>query len=241
MKGLIVILCRNALSLSRKCLPTLLAQTVPVDILIIDNASTDGTGKYMAAQQAIHSNVYRMTWRSVESVAKCWNEALWWAWGRGHEALVVNSDTELLPETYAALKAAMASKERCGVMTGVGVPRPPQLPEGEFQHMAHPHYSCYMMANWAHRLVPFDERYEGAYFEDTASHVTLFRAGVYAGCINMEFLHHLSGTRKTADQTELDRVNRHYLLNKARFYKEFGAVPGTKGYEALFNGQYVGP
>ncbi len=241
-RGLIILLCRNALPLSRKCLPTLLAQTVPVDVLVIDNASTDGTGKYMAAQQSRHDNVYRMTWRNVESVARCWNEGLFWAWERGHsEALVVNSDTELLPETYGALKAAMATRERCGVMTGVGVPRPPKMYEGEPQHMAHPHYSCYMMAQWAHRLIPFDQRYEGAYLEDTDSHVRLFRAGIYAGSINLEFLHHFSGTMKTADQAELDRINRHYLANKARFYQEYGCVPGTKKYEALFNGQYVGP
>ncbi len=241
-KGIVILLCRNALNYSRKCVQTLIGQTYPCEILVVDNASTDGTARYMAALQVRTPGMYRMTFSEVAGVARCWNESLNWAWLRGHsEALVVNSDTELLPKTYEVLREAMASQEHCGVMTGVGVPHRPRLPEGELQHMAHPHYSCYMIAEWCHRRIPFDERYDGAYLEDCKHHISMFRAGIYAGSVNLEFFHHFSGTMKTADQPELDRIGRHYLANKARFYQEFGAVPGTKGYEALFGGKYVGP
>lgn len=234
-RGLIILLCRNALPYSRACLETLLAQTVPVDILIIDNASTDGTGKYMAAQQARHSNIYRMTWSQVESVARCWNEALWWGWERGHkEALVVNSDTELLPRTYQTLAELLGSK---GMLTAVGVDgveKVASLPEGEPAYRLHPDYSCYMMAQWAHRLVPFDQMYDGAYFEDADHHVRLYRAGIWAGSIDLGFLHASSGTIKSADAIEQARINRHYRWNKERFYRQYGTVPGTRGYELLF-------
>ncbi len=68
--GFIIMLCRNALDYSRSCLKTLLAQTVPVEILVIDNASIDGTAKYMASQQALHPNVFRMSFSQVTSVAR---------------------------------------------------------------------------------------------------------------------------------------------------------------------------
>lgn len=237
-KGLIILLCRNALPYSRVCLETLLSQTTPVDILVVDNASTDGTGKYMAAQQARHPRIYRRTYREVTSVARCWNEALAWGWGRGYrEALVVNSDTALLSRTYEILAGLLADK---GMLTAVGVDgkeKKAAYPEGEPAYRLHPDYSCYMMAAWAHRAVPFDERYEGAYFEDADHHVRLYRAGIWAGSINLGFLHHSSGTLKAAGAAEQARINRHYLQNKQRFYRQYGCVPGTRGYELLFEEQ----
>lgn len=233
--GLAILLCRNALTYSRKSLETLLAQTAPLEILVVDNASTDGTGKYMAAQQARYPNIYRMSWAGVESVARCWNEALDWGWQRGHtEALVANSDTELLPRTYETLAGLLGSK---GMLTAVGVDgteKVPTYPEGEPAYRLHPDYSCYMLAGWAHRLVPFDQYYEGAYFEDADHHVRMYRAGIWAGSINLSFLHHSSGTLKAADANEQARINRHYIRNKERFYRRYGCVPGTRGYELLF-------
>lgn len=233
MNGLIILLCRNTLTLSRRCLQTLLAQTAPVNILVVDNASTDGTGKYMGSLQA---NIYRMTFPAVTSVARCWNEGLQWGWSRGHmEALVVNADTELLPNTYKLLKDYLdaADHHTAGMITAVGVAESPSYPEN-LTPRPHPDYSCYMIAKWAHQRIPFDEAYDGAYLEDADHHVRMFRAGIWAGSINLGFKHYSSGTLKFADEQETNRINRHYQRNKARFLAEYGCVPGTKGYERLF-------
>jgi glycosyltransferase involved in cell wall biosynthesis len=232
-RGLIILLCRNALHLSRRCLETLLAQTADVDILVIDNASSDGTAKYMAAQQARHTNIYRLSFPMVTSVARCWNEALTWAWGRGFtEALVVNSDTELLSGTYDQLLAYMRAN-KVGMVTAVGVAEKPGWPD-VVTPRPHPDYSCFMIAAWAHRMIPFDQHYEGAYFEDADHHVRMFRAGIWAGSINIGFLHHSSGTLKCADPAEDARIRTNYAHNKQRFLKQYGCVPGSKAYERLF-------
>lgn len=231
--GLVILLCRNAIHYSRHCLDTLLAQTVPVSILVVDNASTDGTAKYMAAQQCMHSRIYRMTYPTVTSVARCWNEGLTWGWGRGHkEALVVNNDTELLPATYEKLVARIHAHHQ-GMLTAVGVDKDPSYPRKVTQRL-HPDYSCYMLTQWAHKLVPFDQGYEGGYFEDADHHVRLYRAGIWAGSINLGFLHHSSGTLQSADAKERERINNNYQRNKDRFLRQYGCVPGTKPYERLF-------
>lgn len=241
MNGLIILLCRNTLTLSRRCLQTLLAQTAPVNILVVDNASTDGTGKYMGSLQA---NIYRMTFPAVTSVARCWNEGLQWGWDRGHmEALVVNADTELLPNTYKLLKDYLDGAgdyldgagyhHIIGMITAVGVAENPSYPEN-LTLRPHPDYSCYMLAKWAHQRIPFNEQYDGAYLEDADHHVRMFRAGIWAGSINLGFKHYSSGTLKFADDQEANRINQHYRRNKARFLQQYGCVPGTKGYERLF-------
>jgi hypothetical protein len=232
-RGLIILLCRNSLVLSRRCLKSLLAQTADVDILIIDNGSSDGTGKWAASQQAQHPKVYRMSFSVVASVARCWNEALTWAWDRGFtEALVVNNDTELLTETYERLREYMRAN-RVGMITAVGVAKNPSYPD-EVMARLHPDYSCYMIAAWAHRLIPFDQEYEGGYFEDCDHHVRMFRAGIWAGSINLGFLHASSGTLQFAGAAESARIKSNYERNKARFLKQYGCVPGSQAYERLF-------
>jgi glycosyltransferase involved in cell wall biosynthesis len=228
---LIIQLCRNTLTYSKACLKTLLAQTVPVDILLVDNASSDGTTQWAASQQALHSNVLRVTYQEVESVACCWNRALDWAWKRGYdEALVVNSDTELLPCTYQRLDEYLT---KGGMITGISVDRPPVEPE-QITLNNHSDYSCFMIACWAHRQVPFDEGYAGAYFEDNDHHVRMHRAGIAANGTNLEFLHHRSTTLRLADKNERERITYHYDRNKLRFLNEYGCLPGTKGYAELF-------
>lgn len=234
MNGVAILLCRNALHLTKRSLATLLNQTQPIDILVIDNASTDGTVKYLIAQQTRYRNIYRMSFPQVQSVARCWNLGLGWAWERGHSrALVVNADTELLPETYARLGAYLGARPAIGMITAVGVAEDPRYPETILER-PHPDYSCYMIAKWAHEWIPFDQQYEGAYFEDADHHVRLYRAGIWAGSINLGFLHVSSGTLKHADQDEVDRIHRHYGANKRRFMDRYGCVPGTKAYERLF-------
>lgn len=240
-RGLIILLARNTLAYTRECLKTLLAQSVPVDILVVDNASTDGTGKLLVSVAAKHRNVYRWTTNHVESVAGAWNHALNWGWERGHqEALVVNSDTELLPGTYEVLKGHMDAN-RHGMVTAVGVDRQPAYPGDGIVERLHPDYSCYMLVRWAHKRVPFDQRYEGAYFEDCDHHIRMVRAGIWAGSINLEFRHHSSGTLKLASLDEQKRIAACYDQNKRRFQGAYGCLPGTKGYEALFLAAQQGP
>ena len=46
-----VVVTYNRIELLKECVTHLRAQTAPADILIIDNASTDGTGEFFAKAQ----------------------------------------------------------------------------------------------------------------------------------------------------------------------------------------------
>ena len=49
---LAVVVTHDRLALLRECLDALRAQTVPCDILVVDNASTDGTKEYLQGERS---------------------------------------------------------------------------------------------------------------------------------------------------------------------------------------------
>ena len=164
--GLIIVLLRNNLALSRECLKSLKAQTVPVTILAVDNASTDGTKQWLRTERDIRV----MSFEEQVSVAEAWNTALRWGWSQGYdETLVVNNDTWLLPETYQTLSDWTAADDgrTTGMVTCVSRREMSELVyKKPFSHRPNPDYSCYMLQRWAHEQVPFDENYLIAFGED---------------------------------------------------------------------------
>ncbi len=49
-----IVVTYNRLELLRQCVEALRAQTAACDILIVDNASTDGTANWLASQPDLH-------------------------------------------------------------------------------------------------------------------------------------------------------------------------------------------
>lgn len=250
MTGIVIVVCRNSLHLTRECMKTLLALDGSPVILAIDNASSDGTATYLKSVVAQNpGRVQRQSYREVETLSVVWNKALKYAWDQScTEALVVNNDTELLAPTYECLKLVMANPVHTlaegavtlgkspGMVTSVGVgDREQFVYPTEFNERNHPDFSCFMIARWAwEELGGFDEGYIGGYFEDANLHVRMHRAGIGAISCGLPFLHHSSGTIKSADFPEQRRISQNYAANKQRFLGQFGCVPGTKAYERLF-------
>ena len=227
--GAAVIVCRNNLAYTKAAIASLQASTVPLKILAIDNASSDGTAQWLATQP-----IYRITFGDVRSLSRCWNDGLVWCWSGFREALVINNDVELLPNTFEALHGCL--EPPVGMTTCVSVDRREKLVQPDsYSLRPHPDFSCFMIHRLAYSNVgPFDERYEGGYFEDNAYHVRMHRAKIKAVNIGLPFLHHGGTTLKNAGPDERDRINKHYTTNKKLFYSQFGCYPGTKGYEDLF-------
>jgi len=238
--GLIVLLCRNNVALSRECLKSLRAQTVPVTILVVDNASTDGTKQWLRAERGIRV----MSFEQQLSVAECWNTALRWGWSQGHdEALVCNNDVEILPETYQTLSdwAAADDGRTTGMVTCVSRRERSELVyEKPFSHRPNPDYSCYMIQRLAHDRVPFDENILIAFGEDSMHHVTCHRQGIRCECIDLPFLHHGSQTVKRADEIERRRIGRQADKNREYFFHKWGKRIGTEGYDDLFRDETFG-
>ncbi len=234
---MIVLTCRNNIELSKKCFQTLLSQDKSPKILLIDNASTDGTAAWARGEQQKHrGRMFVMTFAQPESVSKVWNRALDFAWGLGEkQALVVNNDTELRPDTYewlrwmdpeAGMTTCVSVRERERMVLPVDWEPPEASP--------HPDYSCFMIRKWAHERVRFDEACVGAFYEDNCHHVEMHRAGIEAVNIGLPFLHHGSMTLKHAGPGERERIEANAALNREYFHRKYGCYPGTKKYEQLF-------
>ncbi len=234
--GLIILVCRNGLAYSRACLRTLLAQSVPVRVLLVDNASADGTAGWARSEQARDPRIGISSYREVASVARAWNDALRWAWEAGRtEALVVNNDVEIQPDT---LRLLTEYETDAGMVTCVS--RRPgeslEYTEGDWAEREHPDFSCYLMKRWAWEQVGgFDERCGGGFIEDNIFHVEAHRRGIRCVCIDLPFLHHASMTIKNADAAERRRIQKHAAENRDYFWRTYGCLPGTKGYERLFS------
>src|SRR2546427_654143 len=107
-RGTIIIVGRNNLHLTMLAVKSALAQDMPCNVLLIDNASSDGTLDWARTQDRI----LRATFTEQKSLSYCWNYGLKMLFRRDkwnnrmasqEHALVINNDVELRPDTYRVL------------------------------------------------------------------------------------------------------------------------------------------
>src|ERR1041385_6346689 len=234
-RGWVTIVTLNNLHLTKRAIASVLAQDTPVDLLVIDNKSNDGTIGWLRTQRGI--TVIYLPER--QSLASCWNLALQCAWQAGrHEALCVNNDVIIRPDTYRMLLSHGGPFVTC-----VSVDKEEQLGSPGDRKIEdlrpgrpHPDFSCWLMRKEVTNAIGyFPEDYYPAFYEDNFYHVTMHRAGIRACCIDLPILHLGSSTVKNASSRERARIQRGAAANKERFFKQFGCVPGTPEYEALFD------
>lgn len=223
---------RNALPFTKAALPTFLAQDIgDISVLLIDNDSSDGTTEWARSEPGISVFWHR---RPPLSVAQSWNLALGWLfrWQRVDYALVVNNDVELRSQTYR-----MLVEDGGPFVTAVGVNNREQFGESidVKNKRPHPDFSCYLIRKecWE-KVGKFDECFDVAFYEDNSYHVRMHRAGVNAYCIGVPFLHHASGTIKSATPEEVVRIADAAGSNKQKFFEMYGCYPATPEYDALF-------
>ena len=234
----IVIIARNGLHLTRRTLKSALAQDVPVEVLLVDNASSDGTMQWGMAIATQHQNVTYTRVNEQKSLAACWNLALRDVWRRGGEhALVLNNDVIVAPNTYRLLEA-------CGdqFITTVSVDDEAQFEINSnhrtFERRPHPNFSGFLIRKscWD-KVGPFNESYYPAYCEDAEYHIRMHRNGVRAVCIDLPMLHIGNGanTLRFADPADANLIKRGADRNRDRFLETYGCRPGEPEYEQLFS------
>lgn len=243
-RGSVLIVCRNNLSLSKKAIASAQAQDIPCDILVVDNASSDGTAQWLATKPIATISLMRQ-----ESLSACWNRGLRAFWKAGAEhCLVCNNDIELRADSYRVL---LAHKMR--FVTCVSVDKREQMGvAGDRDHLGeiygefpkcfralsprpHPDFSAFMIRKeCTDRVGFFNEDYYPAFVEDCEYHIRMHRAGVQAVCIDVPFLHHGSATVKHSDPAERAVISRGAQANRERFRAKYGCLPGTPEYEAMF-------
>lgn len=100
-----VVVTYNRLELLKRCVEALRAQSTGCDILIVDNASTDGTAQWAAGQQDCR---YRNTGSNLGG-AGGFNRGMRWAVEAGYEFVWVMDD-DTLPEPQALEKLLEADR-----------------------------------------------------------------------------------------------------------------------------------
>lgn len=224
---------RNNLHLTRKAVRTFKTQDISggVDVLVVDNQSTDGTAQWLCTQH----DVLTMHNDPALSVAASWNKALRlvFKWGAEY-ALVANNDTELRNDTYRRLVA-----DGGGFVTAVGTRDTNKIKELTEPDPAakrpHPDFSCYLIRRDVYEHVgEFDEQFLIAFGEDWDMHVRLKKAGVLAYCLDLPFLHHGSMTIKNSEPSEVRRIQVQADRNRQYFKSKWGFAGASKEYYDFF-------
>lgn len=240
---LICILSHNNLPLTRACIASAMLQEYDDgrrdtffgshSLLIVDNASTDSTPQWLAANRGFSY----IAFHERKSVAACWNYVLDWAFNpvnpcKYEGVLFLNNDTEIRPDTITWLM-----KDPAPFVTAVSVRSESELnyPSPPTTRRPHPDFSCFLIkpACWK-KVGRFDEGFELAYCEDADYHVRMHMAGVEAVSLDLPFLHHGSQTVKHADPKEQRLIQRAADRNRARFEEMYGCLPGSEAYNAIF-------
>jgi GT2 family glycosyltransferase len=244
----IIVPVRNGLHLTRAAMKDFLAQDIGgVRVLVIDNASTDGTAQWLTA---LDERVHTIHNDPPRSVAASWNQGLRWVFGEPGEAgawaLVVNNDVRLRPDTYRQLLA-----DGGGFVTAVGTDDPKKIglessdpnvrcfiyyPPDPSAKRPHPDFSCFLIRKSVYETTgPFNEQFTGAYCEDADYHLRLHRAGIDACCLDLPFLHYGAQTIKLAFGSGLDtEIKQQADRNRVLFRELHGVEVGSAEYYALF-------
>ena len=114
-----IVVTYNRLELLRQCVEALRAQTAACDILIVDNASTDGTAQWLASQPNLH---YRNTGSNLGG-AGGFNFGMRWAVEAGYEYVwVMDDDTLPRPDALQKLlEADRVLEENYGWLSSVAL------------------------------------------------------------------------------------------------------------------------
>jgi GT2 family glycosyltransferase len=236
MTSIIIVTSRNNIALTKLAIRGALAQDPPVDVMLADNASTDGTIAWAATKP-----IARISHQKQLSLAAVWNHALRAAWKAGYNsALMLNNDTEIRADSVRLLSehggefVTCVSVDEAGRM---GVAGDRTIEDLRITERPHPDFSAFFIRrSVTDRGLWFDEGMYPAYCEDSDYHIRLHRAGVIALCIDLPFLHHGASTLKDASPRDSVVIRRGADQNRIRFKNKYGCLPGSEGYEKLFLG-----
>ena len=193
-----VMLCRNAVELTKRAVASVLAQDIPVHLHVIDNNSTDGTAEWLSTQLP---SVTFDTFRPGLGVSASWNTALITVFRKYDHCLVLNNDLEVLPQTYRALL-----DDGGQFVTAVSVDSPTAIHNGWTKSVRpHPDFSCFLIRREVWQKVGGFDESMSLYASDADYHLRMHQAGIEAYTIGIPFFHYASGTLKNSTELSMRR------------------------------------
>jgi GT2 family glycosyltransferase len=233
--NLIIMPVVNNLAGTKRCVQSCLDQDIAggVQIMAVDNGSTDGTGPWLRSLVANgQPNIVVIPHTHMISLNKVWNQCLGWAFAslKLDYALVINNDLELRPDTYRLLV-----EDGGGFVTGVSVQhREAMATANPASKSPHPSFSCFLIrAEVWHKVGQFDEDY-WAYCSDGDYHLRMDDMGIDAHALAVPFLHEISGTIKHASNEQRDLLQRRADADRQTFLRKWGFSVGSPQYYQHF-------
>uniref|UniRef100_C6E7H8 Glycosyl transferase family 2 n=1 Tax=Geobacter sp. (strain M21) TaxID=443144 RepID=C6E7H8_GEOSM len=246
----IVIPVFNKVEFTRLCLETLYVNT-PRDLfelIIIDNASSDGTAEYLAAQEGPGVQIISNA-KNVGYTIACNQGA---AKASGKYIVFLNNDTEPQKGWLENLVLMAEHDLRVGAVGAKLIYPDGRLQEagaiifsdgsnysiGSCEDPKDPRFNtprvvdyctgaCLMVRHDLFRKIGgFDERYAPAYYEDPDICFAIADLGYYVVyCPQSEVIHHES---VTAGFDLVNGIKKHYFINREKFVEKWGRVLAGK-------------
>src|ERR1700680_4305873 len=221
----VLILTRNCLELTKKCVESVRGQDIPTDILVWDNDSSDGTHNWLDDFQ-IKSHL------SFENkgVSRGWNRSLdyWFNTRNAEHVLVLNNDA-LIPSWFYRHLLSYAFP----IVTGVSVNQMSQIdqePSMGLTPSPHPDFSAFLIRRecWE-KVGPFDENMKH-YASDMDYHVRGHRAGIKMMNSGVPFYHERSSTIKNASPEDRQEIETQANKDRAAFRAKWGVECNSPDY-----------
>lgn len=237
----VLLLTRNCLELTKRCVESVRGQDIPTVTLVIDNGSTDGTVEWLTES---YTYPYEEFYSSIEE--RNTGVSAGWNWGLEHffenrvgdseYVLVVGNDTILPRYCYSALLSANVP-----FVSGVDVGMS-QLPEKPdvFPLSPHPDFSCFLIRRecWE-KVGRFDERMK-LYSSDQDYHIRAHFAGVQLYKASVPYNHQRSSTMNRATPQERHIIAQQANADRAELKRKWGVSAGGPDYQALFSPELFG-
>lgn len=225
----VLLLTRNCLDLTKRCVASLYSQDIATSVIVVDNGSTDGTLDWLQHGHAVDAYT---EFPDNRGVSYGWNFGLSFLFQEeeAEHVLVCGNDTVLGPWTYSALLSANVP-----FVTGVDVGMNP-LPEKPdvLPLSPHPDFSCFLIRRECWETVgSFDERMK-LYASDCSYHVEAHRKGIPLWKASVPYNHERSSTLNRATPEERGAIHAQANADRQVFQSIYGCLPGTPAYEDLF-------
>lgn len=224
----VLILTRNNLALTKKCVESVLAQDISVSAFVIDNGSNDGTGEWLSDMLGV---VGSLSWGENAGVSRGWNEGIDMFLEDFEHCLVLNNDT-ILPSSFYRDLLAYDVPFVTGAETNslsdldYGWPRQP-LNEN-------PQFSAFLIRRSAWTAIgPFNTEMKN-HASDCDYHVRAHRAGIPLLCANVPYYHERSSTLKNAPPKERREIELQADADRDVFKSIYECYPGDPAYRDLF-------
>ena len=221
-----------------------LAQSIPCRILIVNQGVETSFRERLERIAEDSARVFLWSHEPpLPSLSATWNCALDAVWEMGAtEALVVNNDVRLAPNTLDLLRCELQLQDALFV-SAVGVreaqftPGAPALVAEDMGHGG-PDFSCFLISRDCHALYRFDEHFVPAYCEDLDFHRRLLLDGkgdrIFS--VNLPYLHYAAGTLNSLPDAARARITAQVERGSRVYYaKKWGGPVNQERYREPFD------